>query len=678
MITTYRYIGKLKMELDGFHNLPLSEQKKYIVQQYCASHHAFIERNKEQVTIGRIVKMNLDTANKTIHFSSGVEIDEETCINNLIMVNYAPGDPNIYATHGSIKSIFSFALLEYIQANRKKIRWSNPELVDPCIEFLEEIRKDFFVEDRLGIKPNYHLLPEDQIDGFPDEDIVEGLQGIDDDKKYDKKRKEILKNYLEKSLASITGKRQAYALGIDGKFFHETEYGPCYLDVLYYNIIDKQFAESKNVGYCHICSAETTLAKDVYLKQKFYGTQNPYYFDSTSPQMSSHAFSMCMDCYNEITVGTQYSATKLKTYLLNLDCLVLPEIGFANAAKSYQSIDPVCMHATGKLLCSREYSEKKKDLQILRNLLLSVSEFSLFFFFKPSPTSQEFIVNRFIKGISLASLIEKTDNLNAIYEEYKLVEIMHSNFALSFEHMRYLLLPSKESHPQLKPSDYQRINRDILSLLSTYLYSQVFDYSLMIKRFVEIYARRSNHQDKNHSSFDLDLSPFMMSLYLKHLHNYKQINTYKKLEEKPMTTTLQNEKLLQYFADNVAVYEGNRHAQGLFILGCYIAEIEREQYRGGIKRTAISKLNLRGIPLQKVHSVMAVMDDLRHVWKVYEDPITDAYYRECLADVTKGSLSPEEVVFHILSGRAYSRYVSIMESNRIKKEKAANQEVQND
>ena len=150
------------------------------------------------------------------------------------------------------------------------------------------------------------------------------------------------------------------------------------------------------------------------------------------------------------------------------------------------------------------------------------------------------------------------------------------------------------------------------------------------------------------------------------------------MTHKPMTTILENSKLLDYFENNAEIYGENKHAQGLFILGQYISGIENMQRKKGIKRTAIYKLNLRGIPLQKVKSIMAIMDDMRQVWEVYNDLITDAYYRECMNDIENSSLSPEEVVFHILSGRAYSSYVSIIEGRKKDSNKEKSQEAEND
>ncbi|MBM4403628.1 MAG: hypothetical protein FJ042_04495 [Candidatus Cloacimonetes bacterium] len=680
MISTYRQIGNHKMQSDHFSDMSLSEQKKYLVRQYCADDSSFeySQKGSDHKKKGRIVLLNLDTVNKQARFTAGEEIYEGVCEKKLIFKNYAPAEKNIYASHASSKSIMAFSLLEYIQKNRKKIRWSNPDKVDICISYLKQIRKGFFLDDTHGLRLNYRLLPDDQRVGFPDPEIDESLRDSSDKKAYEKARDKSTKNYFNKHLAEITGARQAFALTIDGRFIHEIEeIAECYLDVLYYHTIDKQFADPKNDGNCHLCSETAKLSDSINLRHKFFGVTNPYYFDGASKDMKKSAFSMCKECYNEVTVGAQYVSTRFRTYLLGLNCFVLPDFAvFHN--NDQQVITPSMMQSVPRLLRRREKTEYQDSLSTVKQLQTRLKGFTLFFYTIPSATRQEFIINRLIKGISLSSLIKKNEDLDLFSLSHDLPDLFNRDYGLSFEGLRFLLLPSQESHPspKTKAFDFQKINRDILGMLSVYLYSQAFSYDLLIKQFVDIHLRKRNNIGKS-STYALDLSPYLMMLYIKHLINFDQLRGLKSREEKNMTTTLEKQSLLDYFANNSEVYQNEYLAQGLFILGVYISEIEGKQREKKIKKTAISKLNLRGIPVQKVKSVMAVIDDLREVWEVYNDPITDAYYRECMSKIVTCSYSPEETVFHILSGRAYNSYVGLMEYKKQQANKDS-QEAQND
>ncbi|HOH98575.1 MAG TPA: TM1802 family CRISPR-associated protein [Candidatus Cloacimonadota bacterium] len=678
MISTYRLIGKGKMQSDHVSEMPSTEQKRYIIRQYCVDASSFEYRTKddEAPKYGRILNLALDTQSKRICFSTGTEIGPGVCEEKLIFTNYAPADPNIYATHNSVKSIMAFSLLEYIRTNRNKIRWSKPEKVDGCVKYLNMIRDLFFVNDDYGLRPNYHLFPDDQQPGFPDPENLVTLQIAFEKNKLKEAKEKATKAYFEKQLSQITMDKQAYALTIDGKFVHEIEeVAESYLDVLYYHIIDKQFADSKNQGACHLCSEHAKLSEKVNLKHKFYGVTNPFYFDNASNSNSRTAFSMCKTCYNEVTVGMKYSGSAYTTYLIGLSCIILPDFEFT-LREDDQLIDPLSLKNIPKLLSSNKKTQMAANLEIVQKLQTRLRGFSLLFHQKLTAKSQEFVVYQYIKGVNLSSLVKKTEHLVELSLAHGLPELFKSDYGLSFEGLRFLLLPSQESHPNLKPLEYQKINRDILGFLSIYLYSLSLSYDTIIKQFVDIHSRKRNNIG-DYSTYALDLSAYIMTLYIKHLIHFNQLRGLKSREERNMTTTLEKASLLDYFANNSEVYQNNYLAQGLFIMGVYISEIEKKHRDKGIKRTVVHRLNLRGIPLQKVKSVMAMVDDLRVVWEVYNDPITDAYYRECMTKLSGSSFSPEETVFHILSGRAYNSYVGLMEYKKQQANKDS-QEAQND
>ena len=667
-------IGKTLMHKDGYSNMSLKNQKLYILRQFCVDSSGFYDKITD--TYSRIVTMNLDTNRTSMEFTSSVQIANDVCAQYLIFTNYAPADINFYAAHIGYKSIIGFALLEYIVSNRKKIHWTDPASVDPCIGFLQGIRDTFFQTDGEDLQPNHSLFPETQKSGFLNSEVIANLNTITDKKTYKKERDKVIKKYFERDIASITGKKPAYAITIDGKFIHEHELtSACYLDVLYYHFFEKQFTNSKAKGSCHLCSLNGELAEDVSLKQKFYGSSNPMYFDRLSNNRSYSAFSLCEECYKELIVGIQFASNKLKTRILGLNSLVLPEIDNIQIM-DIDSVSPTSLKSIINVLKHNNKAAHQQDLQIIKDIQMRLSKFSLFFYSKPSATSQEFIIGKFIKGISIKSVIDKTDDLDRLTLENKLVDVFNTNYGLNIEGLRYLLLPSVESHPNLrpkdprKPPDYQQINREILSLLSKYLYSHEFDYKKLIRNFVDIFARKYIHVD-DQFLYGVDLSPFVMSLYLKHLTSFSLVKIITRKEDKIMTTMLEDPEILKYFENNAETYLNNRYAQGLFILGKYISEIEFEQSKKNISKTAISKVNLRGLPVQRVKSTMATMDELRDIWVNYNNLTTDAYYRECMTGIETSTLSPEEVIFHILSGRAYSKYVGIL-MGKLKKQNAEN------
>jgi CRISPR-associated protein Csh1 len=676
------------MLIEGFYDMDPSEQKLYIIRQFCADDSSFHNKKKDLQMYGRLIRMNLDTQNKAISFVQDNEISPGTCTKKLIFRNYSSNDPNIYGSHIGYKSIFSFALMEYIEKNRSEIKWSYPEQVDECLDYLQNIGQRFFIRDTIGIRPQYILLPKELQADFPypdpiqevTDDVTPAKEIVKEKKKLRAEYNKALEKYFEKSLAHIVGERPAYALSIDGKLIHEIEkIRSCYIDVLYYYMVDKKFPDSKELRHCPLCSADKYLASDIALKQKFYGISNKPFFDNMKEKRSFTAFTACKDCYHQVTVGTSFASSSLNTYLINLRCLVLPELKYqANSKDHTQEIDPEQIKVIPRLLKKQNNQDRRRNLAILRNLQDRFNNFSLFFYYEPSPTSQEFIVNRLIKNISLPSLIEKYENLCSISLENKLHELFDESFSMSFEDLKFMIYPSKQSRPNMKPADFQKINRSMLTLLSSYLYSQPINMIKLLKGFVNVFHGKI--QNSNISIYRLDLSPYIMSLYMKHLDNFKLLKGIRKMEEKVMTTTLQNQELLEYFKNHPHVYEENYFAQGLFILGWYLNELEYAQKQKGINRTAVHKLNLRGIPVQKVKSISTVIDDLRLVWEVWSDPVLDAYYRECLCE-SDMNMPPEEVVFHILSGRSYRKYIGLLkgkEKKEIQDNNDTEMEAQND
>jgi hypothetical protein len=388
---------------------------------------------------------------------------------------------------------------------------------------------------------------------------------------------------------------------------------------------------------------------------------------------------MCETCNQKVLIGTQYSSTNLNTRLLGLDTIILPEIKF-KFEESEELIDANGLKNLVRLL-ERKPIKVLKDIDFIAKLERKIlerkiNEFNLLFYNKPSPISQEFIINGFIRNINTKQLIQKTIDLAELAQQYKLEEMYGYVGELSLEGLRYLIIPSRESHPG--QNDYTKINKNIINLIETYLNNHKFKYKKLIYQFVDIFNRKNNNLSSKDYRQNLDMSPYIMNLYLKHLIKFNQLEGVTIMEERKLISSLEDKALNEYFNTHSEVYGNNYYAQGLFIIGKYIAEVEAKQRQKNIQSTLINRLNLRGIPVQKVLSLVALVDDMRNVWGTYCDPITDNYYRECLQNISKSSLTPEEVVYHILCGRAYENYRRKLYFQEENNNTETNQEENND
>jgi hypothetical protein len=581
----------------------------------------------------------------------------------MIFKNYAPADPSIYATHISPKSIFQFGLADYIKGlkdenNFDKIGWTDVNKAEQFLDYLMNIQNTFYKKINSVNILRCDYIVDSQKEGFPDPELIPELNLNEDEaskSKFSKSYDKYLDKYLSSTLKDSVTKKRAFALRIDGNLLHQGEYADCYIDVLYYYLFGRHYSEKITQGYCHICGNDAVLPKDVALIQKFYGTTNRLYFDNVNRSFTSNAFSMCETCNQKVLTGTQYSSKNLDTRLLGLDTIILPEIKF-KFEESEELIDPNELKRLVKLIERKSIKDKIKDIDFIIKLERKIKEFNLLFYNKPSPTSQEFIIKGFIRNINTMQLIQKTEDLVERAQQYNLEEMYGYVGELSLGDLRYLIIPSKKSHPG--QIDFSKIDKNIINLLETYLNNHKFKYKKLICQFVDIFNRKNNNlkSEDYYKRQELDISPFIMNLYLKHLIKFNQLEGVTIMEERNLISALEDEELKEYFNTHSEVYGNNYYAQGLFILGKYIAEVESKQKQKDIKSTLINRLNLRGIPVQKVLSIVALVDDKRNVWGTYFDPITENYFRECLQNISKSSLTPEEVVYHILCGRAYNNY----------------------
>ena len=150
----------------------------------------------------------------------------------------------------------------------------------------------------------------------------------------------------------------------------------CYIDVLYYYLFDRHYLDNVKQGYCHICGNVSTLPKGIAIKQKFFGTTNPLYFDKVDGSLTHNAFSMCEKCNQQVLIGIQYASIKLRTTLLGLQTIVLPEINF-ETDNDEELIDPQKLNM---IQTSKQYlDQKRNDINTLIHLSHMIKEFILLF-----------------------------------------------------------------------------------------------------------------------------------------------------------------------------------------------------------------------------------------------------------------------------------------------------------
>ena len=671
MIIQYRSIGELLIEEKGIEDKQSPAYKRFILRQLCSELH---EYKTQDDTYGRLLVLNLDLASKQAKFRLEDELTHEKADKTMLFRKPAPNDPNIFATTNALGSILGFSLWHALDDKEiNNIGWSRPDKAAAFKEFLDQIRDSFFIKTETGFLLNRECLEPEQREGFPDisddELFPPGLKSSD----YNKILKKQLDDYHKNGLKDLYSEKQGFALHVDGKPLLEGEYGLEYLDYLYYRVVESRYAKEIK-GICHICTNDGIVGSEVSLKQKFYGTTNPLYFDGVSKNKTYTSFGICQDCDNQLLVGMSHAATNLKFRIMNLDCIIIPNVNKQTGLVERSELEAI-VRSLGR--SQNRKQTIRNDINTMKNLSKRCSGFNLFFFYKEA-MKQEFKIIGLIRDISFTDLAQKTEALeNMTYETeiYKIGEY----WDLSVEKLRHLILPQVKSKKQ---DDYNPVSKQITQLVSRYLKGQDFHYPELIRSFVNIWSQAEySSKDKY---WEHDLAPFMMGLYFKHLHDFNMLKGVKAMQNQdPASAQLDpknHEKYLEYFQNHAFVFQdaaNSKFYRGLFLLGVLIARIENAEFQKTKKKTFSNRLNFKGISPRKIKSIYNTVEEYLKIRDVWPDNQALAFCSESMMGMEESNLMPQEVVYYLLAGRAYENYLGIMFS-KSKQEEKESEEDKND
>lgn len=667
MIETYRVIGKIEKQRQGFSTMSSPEQKRFILMQYCSDLEDFTKTDKNgQQTIGRLLVLNIDTKSKKCNFSLGEQLTPDRSQDVMLFYKKAPGDPNIYATTNSLYGIVVWDLAKFLKQNFKDIAWSDRQLAQQFLNFVEKISADFYLQTDFGVILKSSVLENDRKSGFPDPEQDDTFKKAAKKAALSDLIKTQLDEYAKTTLKDIYDKNQGYAIKVDREYLHEGQYGQVYLEYLYYFLIEKNYIKAGVSGFCHVCHKQLPLGDKVSLKQKFYGTTNNLFFDGLKNNRTYTSFGMCAECNADVTIGSNRVINQMRYYILNISAYVFPSVSISNVA-DVELIDSANLSAVENILSpsGREQRDIDTQISILRRLAQKTGSFNILFF-NTDPVKKDFKVIGFIRDASFNDLIEKSADLKKKVGEWKLYTI-GKGMDLSLKGLRMLIVPSKRSHKIKSDGEFSIVGRRIVSLVEKYLYGRQFDYHDIIRSFVDIWSRIE--YDNQDTYLDHELAALMLHLYLHHLNKFGQLKGVRTMQNDQMATSLdekQHESILEFFRVNDHVYGKNKFYRGLFIMGVLISAIEAEEYKKTNKKTFSNRLNFRGISPRKVHGLYDLIMEYCKIREVYDDVRLKAYCAEALTGIETSNLLPEEVVYYILTGKSFSTYQSIIYSKQNK------------
>jgi len=661
MILNYRSIGELLIETEGISDKSSLEYKRFILGCFCSELVEYQKTDKDGgVSIGNILQLNLDTACSTAEFSLAEQLDPYRASQIMLFKKPAPNDPNIFGTTNALISIVAFQLWHSLDdATMKQVKWTRPGKAAEFKMFMEQIRDCFFVKTRTGWLLNKDLLVERQREQFPTPEEDERYQTQGTNAKYNDLLKSDIGSYHKQTLKELYDQNQGFALAIDGKYLHQGEYAREYLDFMYHKTVEGRYAK-KIGGVCHLCHSEGSLGEEVSLKQKFYGTTNPHYFDNISNTKTYTSFGICQDCDNKLVVGMTHAMNNMRFKVLDLSCIIIPEIDHVSGM-----VDQAELRAVERVLDQRAGRKDMIDREI--NTLLNLGKrcrgFNMLFYDK-QPLKQEFKIINLVKELRFADLAEKTRDLEDLCESNQLYMI-NDNLGLSLRGLRMLILPSRRSHKLKSEGEYSVVARKIAKLADDYLNSRPLRYNEIIRSFVDVWSRINN--DSQETYLDHELAALTLGMYLKHLQNFNMLKGVKAMDSEQKTSTsldpVHHQKYLEYFATHAYLYssaENSRFYRGLFILGTMIGKIENAEFKKSQKKTFSNRLNFKGISPRRIKDIYNTVEEYLKIREVWTDNQALAYCNESLLGIESSSVLPQEVVYYLLAGRAFENYLAII------------------
>ena len=667
MINLFKNLGECVLRTAGYYDINNDTEKRKIFLKFQSIVPMPRKKDGKDDGVTNAISLNFNTKKRTFDFA----IDKELSIENreyfFAFPVGAPRDKKKFLSTNNMPCFYSKVVTESIEylndrRNKKKSKkWFSTNICKNYDDLLKEIRDTFYLE--VGGK---YILNKDCLDSNKKDSLIKIENKLLEHQK--DKTKLVPVDVLYNSLLnkefynreSKTGNNFTPVIlaKIDGKHILEYEkYRNSYINLVYYDLFERFFIEKgKADKICHICGEKSNVAGDVPLLMKFYGTTNNLFFENLRNAEAYKSFSVCKNCLMKILTGMNFTATDFRDYLLGNACYLIPETdkNEIDFDKKYRKIFKLLRSNDGYM----------NDINIINGLLQQANRknfrFNLLFFDSP-PGSQVFDIVKYISNIDYQNLSKKLKLFDKYNRDYYL-SLFGNNNSIKLYDTRNHLFPTKLSHNKIDSSLFRK---DILDLLEAFLHSNSMNYIMLIKRFMNIYRLKFN---KN--TID-ELSPFKMILMLSIFNQIKPLKGVEIMEAGSCVTQIQQEKYQKFFTEHHAVYGNYSHRQGLFLLGTIINGIVYEQRKKSSTKsegssenkkmkassTFLKKLNYNGIPGRRISKLVAEVQNYALIYDIYEEAGIWGTMMDRLQGIENSTMKGEEIVFYILTGISFKRYL---------------------
>lgn len=463
----------------------------------------------------------------------------------------------------------------------------------------------------------------------------------------------VSKDILGSSRKNFVNRLNIFSLKFNNNYITETKYRDDYIDVVYYERQKRFFTENnpmvKKDTLCGVCNNKKLVTGKIDIPTKFYVTSSPFFFENLNEKNAYKSFGMCQDCYQKVMIGISQVKKNYSSKLFNeLRYYVIPKnINNANNYKKQLQLIQNILSDKGE-----SYKESIKKISSLNKKNNRRSNLKVdFLFWRPDQAS--FIVLDTIDDVSYQHIQKVFYKLYQINKE-SFGNINYSNkYSLRFNDLRWLLFPNYKSHNSPDPKLYRK---EILNLFDSILKSKKIDYKYLIKQFNFILRKR---YFKNKNSFeDIIAHPLKMNVMLSWFDQISELGGGFKMEEGNHFTEIENDDINNFFETHKETYNNNYYRQGLFLLGILMNQVLKEQQKENKSANILDKLSFDGMPVRRVKKFVKDITEILNIYDKYKNnQLLHSQMMDRLQGIENSSLNKDEVVFYILSGISFGRYL---------------------
>jgi len=636
LITSFRKLGAEK--LNGLS--PADRKLEFLKFQ------TIVPKTIPEKTFYEII-LNLNTSTNEIEIKLGKELSEENRFDFMGFEIPVKGNPKkIYFTTNQLRylDITVPQMIEKIEKDFKKSKE-----YDEFKKYLLNI-KDTFCTEKIridkGKEKKYCGLNLKKLQNDIKLEIGKEQISMNDVEEYCKKvQTENYPDLKSSKKSELKTYVNIYSLKIDGKSILETGFKEDYVNIIDYTLKERYFDKVElKKGICGICGTESDITGKIDIPLSFYITDNKYFFENLTEKNKHKSFSICKNCFEELRIGISEIQKNFGGQVAKgISYYIIPKNNYSDP-----NFKKVCKKINDKLQgTSSSVNGKFNEIRDIKRVEYKNEDFVLDYLFYTQDKAK-FTVLENITDVSYSRMEFIFDELKRLTNE----ELYSKLIEVGFNHVYVLLFPNKLSHTKVDSKLYQK---EFLSLFSSMINGRAINYDKILRNFNYIFKKFYFNTDKKDDR-RLRERHIQMNILLTW---FNKISGFTGGFDNMVDTSaipIENKDILEFFRIHEDIYSNNTYRQGLFLLGYLINKILLEQ--NDKSGNFMNKINFDGIPSKRVHRLILDVTEYLSIYKIYSE--NNGVYSQMvdrLQGIDTSELKGDEIVFYVLSGVSFGRYL---------------------